>query len=104
MSKIRLSHLLISLVLIAGMFIAALPTAPVMALSLPQSTSSVANLRAVAPSGTAATGVHVYIKDRHVTYEYRGDLVIVHVSETIVIERNGKIISERHVSYTYTRR
>ena len=106
MSKIRLSYLLVSLTLAAGMLIAALPTAPAFALSLPAGTSSVASTSiAAAPSPSAVnSGIRVYVKDRHVTYEYRGDVIIVHVSETIVTERNGKIISERHVSYTYTER
>ncbi len=105
MSRIRLSRVLIGLALLAGMLLAAAPAAPAYALSGPAGAGGATTLSAgTSPALPSAASCRVFVKDRRVTYEHRGNLTIVHVSETIVTECNGKVVSTRHVSYTYVRR
>lgn len=107
MSNIRLSHLVISLALLAAILLALVPTAPAFALSgaVGASRSGTAAITAGTVSASpAAVSCRTFVKNRHETLEHRGNLTIVHVSETIVTECNGRVVSERHVSYTYIRR
>lgn len=102
MYKIRFSHILIGLALITSLLMATQPMTPAFALSLPAGTASSINSITSSASSSLAS-CHTFVKDRHVTLEHHGDLTVLHISETLVIECGGKII-ERHISYTVVRR
>ena len=104
MTKNRKFQILMSLVLVAGILLAALPTAPVLALSAPAGTTSMTNINAVSQASVTSCVPRVYIKDHRVTYEHRGNLTIVHVSETVVTVRADCKSTERHRAYTYIKR